>query len=277
MSIDKGTFLLMTAALAGGGVAGYVAGDARDDRQTRVEPPPAAPPPPAADERAADGRTAEGRPPEGQAADDRALARRAVDGRPVDETGTDDEPVAAREPAAPACSDDVGTPPECPVDFPGPSEEGLCKGGVFWAGKRCADFKATMKPRVAQAAVECLRNLKGGSCDAQRANACGHMALMTACQEEVPETHASVTSASLANAPALDADEASVAGQCLTIVRAAAGTTPGVAFADCMRTLSGMNELGRRNAVACMQSPTTNALGLLGCEALATPPPPPAG
>lgn len=254
MSIDKGTFLLMTAALAGGGVAGYVAGDARDDRQTRIDPPPAQP---------VDAPATPAEPTPAAPAEEEAAAPSA---------GEDGEEEIA---AAPACSDDVGAPPQCPVDFPGPSEEGMCKGGVFWTGKRCADFKATMKPRVAQVAVECLRNLRGAhACDAQRASACGHMALMTACQEEVPETHATVTSATLANVPALDADEGSVAGQCLAIVRAAAGTGPGVSYADCMRTLSGMNDLGRRNAVACMRSPTTNGLALLGCEGVARPPPP---
>ncbi len=253
MAFDKGSFLLMTAALAGGGVAGYVVNEKRNEDQVRVEPPPAMNTTPVA---------APATPPVDGKATDRAAATTDGGANPAKDVAT-----------APACSDDVGTPAACPVDFPGPSEEGLCKGGLHWAGKRCADFKATMKPRVAQAAIDCLRTLQGAAtCDAQRANACGHMALMTACQEAVPATHGSVTSTSLASAPALDASEGTVAGQCLAVVKAAAATAPGVSYADCVRTLSGMNELGRRNAVACMQAAPANALGLLGCEAIATPP-----
>lgn len=261
MAIDKGTFLLMTAALAGGGAAGYLVNEKHnDDLRARSEPTPPGEAPRVTAPRATPPAT----PVVDGAVSDGAVAAAAPD------AGVAKEKEVA---TAPSCSDDVGTPAACPVDFPGPSEEGMCKGGVHWAGKRCADFKATMKPRVAQAAIDCLRTLQGASsCDAQRANACGHMALMSACQEQVPTTHASVTTATLSAAPEVAAPEGSVQAQCLAIVKAAVGSA--TSYADCVRTLSGMNELGRRNAVACMQSPSTNTLGLLGCEAIATPQPP---
>ena len=80
---------------------------------------------------------------------------------------------------AAVCDDSQGTAEDCPSV--GPSDEGLCPNII---AKRCSDFKAAMKPRVAAQAVACLRALKAKErCDAARINQCGHTALMSACQE----------------------------------------------------------------------------------------------
>src|SRR5450432_2060894 len=87
--------------------------------------------------------------------------------------------VIDRSPPPPVCDDSVGTPEDCPAV--GPSDEGVCTN---LAAKRCAEFKSAFKPKVAQAAVACLRRLKGNElCDPARVNLCGHEALMAACPD----------------------------------------------------------------------------------------------
>jgi hypothetical protein len=163
-------------------------------------------------------------------------------------------PAASAAPidAGPPCDDSAGEPEACPVAF-APSDEGVCAN---WAAKRCADYKAAFKPKVSQAAVACLRKLVGAErCDLFRANLCGHKALMASCLETPAASKPSE----------LDT-------QCETIVKGCAGTTPETTLADCHRTLSGMNAVGRASMVACMKTHCT-VKGLVGCEAISQPAP----
>jgi hypothetical protein len=159
-------------------------------------------------------------------------------------------------PAAPPCDDGAGEPEACPVAI-APSDEGVCGN---WAAKRCADYKAAFKPKVAQGAVACLRKLVGGErCDQYRANLCGHKALMAACQEPPPGS----TSAAADSG----ASPSQLAVQCEAIVKSCTNTVPETTLADCYRTLSGMNEAGRAAMVECMKTHCTDK-GLFGCEAV---------
>src|SRR5688500_5708946 len=145
MVIDRSGFLLTAAALAGGGIAGWTL---RDSRAIEREP--------------------------------------AAISKPVEKVEKVAEPVASgisvvdpKVGAAPACDDSVGVAETCPSV--GPSEEGVCANVI---AKRCNDYKAAFKPKVAQNAVACLRGLQGNErCDAARVNRCGHAALMSACPE----------------------------------------------------------------------------------------------
>lgn len=236
MYIEKATFLGITAALAAGGVGGYLYHAASTAHQ---QPEPQAPVPVAT--------------PEKSDASDRNDA-------------SEHKIVANAPPAAPACDDNVGAPEECPVAVSS-TDEGVCGGGIYWAARRCADFKTALKPKVAQAAVACIKSLKGNeSCDEKRVNLCGHEALMMACQEELPATRADVTSMNLGSAPPLPSGASSVATQCESIVKDCAGGAPGASYADCVRTLSGMTDSGRAATATCMKTHCSDK-GLMGCEA----------
>lgn len=237
MHVDKAGFLALTAALAGGGVVGYLVAD-RHHAATAVkdEKPPV---------------TVE-RPPSEEE------LKAAVETRRKE----------LAEARAAQCNDDVGAPEQCPAGgAPDSTSEGLCGDGISWAAKRCADFKAAFKPKVAQAAVACLRSLKGAEqCDQARVNLCGHQALMSACQEDVPETFLGATSTQPVTL-AKDAEPLKgVAAQCDAIVKSCGGSAPATSYADCMHTLSGMNEAGRASAASCMKLHCSDK-GFLGCEA----------
>jgi hypothetical protein len=163
--------------------------------------------------------------------------------------------VIEHAPPPPVCDDSTGTPEDCPAM--GPADEGVCSN---IAATRCADFKASFKPKVAQAAVSCLRSLKGNAlCDPARVNLCGHSALMAACSEPPPAPASGDAGAviGMVASPVVTACERIVAscGQPL-------GPTP----ADCRQTLSGMTDAGRANLVECMAVHCGDK-GLLGCEA----------
>lgn len=163
--------------------------------------------------------------------------------------------VIDRTPPPPVCDDSVGVLEDCPAM--GPADEGVCSN---LAAKRCAEFKVAFKPKVAQAAVSCLKNLKGNAlCDASRVNLCGHSALMAACSEAPPTLAAG--DAGVAEPPS----PLSVA--CDHIVKSYAGPQPGPTLADCRQTLSGMTDAGRASMVECMASHSADK-GLLGCEAV---------
>lgn len=166
--------------------------------------------------------------------------------------------VVEQAPPAPVCDDGVGVPEDCPAV--GPSDEGVCSN---IAAKRCADFKSAFKPKVAQAAVACLRHLKGNElCDPARVNLCGHTALMAACPEPVPPPAAS-------NAPG-NALTSPVALACDNILKGCAGQPSAPSLADCRQTLSGMSDFGRASMIECMATHCGDK-GLLGCEALKKP------
>jgi hypothetical protein len=161
--------------------------------------------------------------------------------------------VVEHVPALPACDDSVGTAEACP--FVGPSDEGLCSN---IAAIRCNEFKLAFKPRVAQAAVACLRSLKGNElCDATRVNLCGHRALMAACPDPAPPAASDAGMAPAASAVAL---------ACENIVKSCASVPPGPTPADCRQTLSGMSDVGRATMTTCVTTHCADR-GLLGCEA----------
>jgi hypothetical protein len=174
----------------------------------------------------------------------------------------------APAPGAPVCDDTQGTAEECPSV--GPSDEGVCPSIIT---KRCNDFKASMKPRVAAQAVACLRALKGNErCDATRINQCAHAALMSACQEP-PRAQkgtfqpASGTTAAIVTVAA-DAtpDTSAVTAACNNILRSCGEKSLNPTLADCRQTLAGLNDSGRANMVDCVSAHCSDK-GLYGCEA----------
>lgn len=206
--------------------------------------------------------------------DSRVIEREPVAlSKPAEKTP---EPVATSIPvvdqnavAAPACDDSVGAADACPSV--GPSEEGVCANVI---AKRCNDYKSSFKPKVAQAAVACLRGLQGNErCDATRINRCGHAALMSACPEPEPPatgtylgaTATTPASFTLTRDPAAKPSPLTTA--CENLVKSAAGHALSPTLSDCRQTLAGMNEPGRASTLACMEA-HAKTRGLLGCEAM---------
>src|SRR6185369_8034488 len=155
--------------------------------------------------------------------------------------------------AMPVCDDNLGTVEDCPAM--GPADEGVCTN---FAAKRCAAFKSTFNPKVAQAAVACIKTLKGNAaCDPARVNLCGHNALMAACPEPIPDPTKTDATSALAASPLTSA--------CERILQSCAGLPLMPTLADCRQTLSGMSEFGRASMVECMATHCGDK-GLLGCE-----------
>lgn len=223
MIIEKSGFLLMAGTLAAGGVGGWLAHDAKTQRERRpfAEPPTTAVP-----------VAASSTGPAAIASEHLVVA-----------------PVAP----APVCNDDIGTVEDCPAM--GPADEAVCAN---FAAKRCAEFKSTFKPKVAQAAVACLKTLKGNAaCDPARVNSCGHSALMAACPEPIPDPTKTDATGALAGSP--------LTTTCERILQGCAGQPLMPTLADCRQTLSGMSEFGRASMVECMAAHCGDK-GLLGCE-----------
>jgi hypothetical protein len=215
MQVDRGSFLMLVATLAAGGAIGYLASERR--LTGREEAAPAAKASPTA-----------------------AAADAAPAATPA--------PTPAAPPA-PVCDDSTGSVGECPG--PGaPSVEGGC--GNF-AQMRCKEFKETMKPRVAQAAVECLNKLNGAErCDKERVNLCGHLALMNAC----PDVEA-----------AADAGESPARASCKGIVQVCGPSPVAPAIAECRQVYNAMNDTGRDRMMQCLKKHCFDK-GVLGCEAV---------
>ena len=162
---------------------------------------------------------------------------------------------ASAEPSAtpapkPVCDDSIGAPAACPA--PGYSaDEG--ESGCMLATKRCADFKQTMKPRVAETAVACLDALTAVQrCDPSRVAYCGHAALMAACEAAPP--------------PAQSTASDEVGATCAGISAACGGAVLTPTMRDCRATLGGLTALGREQMASCMRAHCSDK-GLLGCEA----------
>jgi hypothetical protein len=162
------------------------------------------------------------------------------------------------------CDDSVGLPEECPSV--GPADEGVCTVLT----KRCNEYKAAFKPKVAQQAVACLRQLQGAQrCDPARVNLCGHAALMSACPEpEPPKVGTYVKAkgtmpASFTIKQAPEARPSPVMASCESI----ANVCPTQSLAECQQTLVGMNDSGRASMVDCMSKHCQDR-GLSGCEAV---------
>jgi hypothetical protein len=171
---------------------------------------------------------------------------------------------------AAVCDDSQGTAEECPSV--GPSDEGLCPNVI---AKRCNDFKAAMKPRVAAQAVACLKALKGRErCDVARINQCGHTALMSACQEPPRpqkgqfQVASGTQPASVTITPDATPDPSPVAAACNSILRSCGEKSGNPTLADCRATLAGLNEAGRANIVDCVSAHCSDR-GLYACEAVA--------
>jgi hypothetical protein len=213
MHIDKSSFFLALGTIAVGGAAGYVA---RDHNLIG----PAAPPP----------------RPTGMAASLPSAVAPVASG------------AALEVPPPPACDDATGSPADCPPP-PYSAEEGGC---APVANKRCADFKASMKPRVAERAVACIRALNPTQqCDANRVNLCGHVALMNACTVAEPSVAGGATSGD------------DVTKACRDML----ADCPSANLRDCEATLAGMTETGRDRMARCLSAHCADK-GLLGCEAV---------
>ena len=212
MQIERGHFLALVASLAAGAGGGYVASEknivphmAGHERviPDRVEPvaPPLA-------------------PTVFDAGSQVVVMSAAVDAS-----------------VAPSCDDSAGDPGACPA-VGLPTDEGGC-GSL--AATRCNDFKKTMKPKVAQAAVACLNKLTGGErCDPKRVELCAHVALMNACD-----------------------DSAAVTASCDRLAN-----TCGVSRAECKMAMSGLASDGRASMIACTEKHCQDK-GVLGCETAA--------
>ncbi|HEY6078783.1 MAG TPA: hypothetical protein VIW29_08265 [Polyangiaceae bacterium] len=181
------------------------------------------------------------------------------------------EPTGTSNGAA-ACDDSQGTPGECPSV--GPSDEGGCANVI---SKRCNEFKAAMKPRVAAQAVACLNALKANDrCDPARINQCGHAALMTACPEPARPRKGQLTAATTTQPVSVvlttesAPDPSPVAAACASIQRACGDRALAPTQLDCRQTLAGLNDTGRANMVACVSARCVSG-GLYACEAV--PPP----
>lgn len=258
MAIDRSSFLLMTGALAAGGAGGYYAhqqGWIGKSSTAQTEPAPIV-------------------VERGDAGTGLVAANASAAPTPVSST-------VITTAALPLCDDSQGTVGDCPP--PGmPTEEGGC--GTF-VTTRCADFKASMKPRVAEVAVQCLRDLKPNErCDKNRVNLCGHLALVNACAE--PDSSSNVMAANVGTGqgtttnvaaipsgttpttvPVERARPESAAVLCESIIRTVGPSRVGPTLADCKQTLSGMSDTGRFRMVECMKK-NWSSKGLLGCEAI---------
>ena len=231
MIIDKSGFLLMAGVLAAGGAGGWLMRDSKAHHA-------------------------------------------AVDETPVVKTTPEttaqpvtvvDQPQAVPVAAAPICDDDTGAPADCPAV--GPADEGVCTN---LAARRCSDFKSAFKPKVAEAAVACIRALKGSEgCDPARVNLCGHEALMAACPDQPAPSGTTPTAQNGSNSASVPTPSA-VAQACDSILKSCSSASIRPTLADCRQTLSGMSEFGRANMMQCMAQHCGDK-GLLGCEGVKNP------
>jgi hypothetical protein len=221
MLIDRGVFFLCVSSIAAGGAAGYVASE-KD-----VVPHLAG----------------SSHAPASKAELSSAPAMAPARVEPVAALDASVAPTAQ----TPACDDSAGEPDPCPP-MPGPTVEGgVACGGL--ATTRCADFKQTMKPRVAQAAVACLNKLTSAErCDAKRVELCGHLALMNAC-DEIAAT-------------------STVGSTCEKIVQTCGASPLAPSQKECRLAMSGLREVGREAMLDCAKKHCFDK-GVLGCEAVA--------
>jgi hypothetical protein len=153
----------------------------------------------------------------------------------------------------------TGAPAACPPP-PYSADESGC---APIATRRCEDYKASMKPRVAESAVACLLALTPAQrCDARQVDQCGHRALMNACMPAPPAPVSGFQGAAAGvSAAATPGDD--LESRCKGIVQSCAGTSQ----RECEGTLAGMTSVGRERTARCVASHCSDK-GLLGCEAL---------
>jgi hypothetical protein len=233
MIIERTGFLLMAGVLAAGGAAGWLVHDSGIGQQSRGV----------------------------------AVVTPSPSPRIVAKAEPSAVVVVTLGAAEPRCDDSIGTAGDCPRV--GPSDEGLCANHL---AKRCADFKESFKPRVAQQAVACLNQLKGAErCDPARVNLCGHAALMTACAQIPEPAQGSYVNATTTSPASFTVDPSLVAPSALTIAcRSMHGDCAGSqlcpSVSDCLQTMTGMNDQGRVRTLDCVANHYEDR-GLLGCEA----------
>jgi hypothetical protein len=209
MQVERGGFLLLVSSLAAGGAAGYLLSE--KDLVPHL----------------AD-----------SAHQPRRMTAVQVPAAPAKAFPTSQTELTSAD-LANACDDSIGQAADCPP-IGLPTSEGGC--GAL-AANRCADFKKTMKPRVAAAAVACLNKLKGQDlCDPKRIELCGHNALMNACQDSTVS-----------------------AKQSCDLI---AASCPGVSMKECSMAIGGLREIGREAMEDCTKAHCTDK-GIVGCEAVA--------
>jgi hypothetical protein len=132
------------------------------------------------------------------------------------------------------CHDDVGSPASCA----GMSTAGSCMPFPF-PREECQRWIGDYKPGVAERAVACARRLTGTQvCDACYTYRCGYEALMDACPDP------------------------SAMGDCTTIH----GNCASASVTECIGFLSGMSPSGRAKMVACMSRRDECGWGLYSCS-----------
>lgn len=205
MQVDRGGYLVFVTSIALGAGAGYIASekDLVPHLKKNQEPVPEPPKPVAV----------------------------------VVDAGPPAPPPPPVIDAGPTCDDSTGEPGDCPPIGP-PTVEGGCGALAF---NRCNDFKKQMKPRVAQAAVACLKKLNySEQCDPKRIDLCGHQALMNACDDRAP----------------------TVTSTCDAIAKSCAPASA----SECRLAASGLREVGREALVDCAKKHCADK-GIVGCAA----------
>ncbi|MBX3233324.1 MAG: hypothetical protein KIT84_33555 [Labilithrix sp.] len=202
MQVDRGGYLVFVSSIALGGALGYIASE--KDLVPHLKKPEAPPPPP---------------PPP-----------------PAVSVSAPPPPPPVVD-AGPSCDDSIGEPDSCPP-IGLPTVEGGCGPLAF---NRCNDFKKLMKPKVAQAAVACLKKLNyAEQCDPKRIDLCAHQALMNACDDP--------------------------AGTAVTTCDAIAKSCPSSSASECRLAVSGLREVGREALADCTKKRCADK-GIVGCAA----------
>lgn len=176
MKVDRERFLLLAAAIATGVCAAPACGTspAAPPNEPAPDPRPTAEPlviPPIASARSMPVATASAAPSSEPPPEPAPVAT----GSPDPYKGT---PVKAQ--ACDPTQNKIGTSPPCVISGPGPTCESLND-----TRKECSSLNALLKPRVAQAAIECLRRRSGTKeiCEFNVTSICAYEALGSACLE----------------------------------------------------------------------------------------------
>lgn len=133
------------------------------------------------------------------------------------------ESEADSAPSAKACQDDAGVAPEC-----GELETGAC-GALF--GPICGRLARSLKPKVAGAIVDCLRE-KNRSSECAALEACAEAGLEHACSTEA---------------------EATPCRETLERCAASGGASPWATQERCERALGAFTKASRTKVLECLQ------------------------
>jgi hypothetical protein len=218
--MDRASFLALTYGLFGCNGAGPVVAGSMVEIPSQPPAPPVVPeagPPPAAKPDAS-AAIAIAEPPEDE----------EDAGASLGTCGWVDPKAVTRRTAA--CADDKGAAPACaPLK--------ACSGVAF-PKMKCEAYRKYFKPRVAQAALDCLAKLSDKqACDSCNTYRCGDLALKTACAD-----------------PSADATCVQIARSCKA-----------VSVAECRVYLDGMNAAGRAKIAGCMSAAPGCGFGIFSC------------